>query len=84
MNPRVKSVRPLPNYKLELEFENSELREFDVMPYLDKGVFRELKDVNYFSRVKAAMGSIEWPHGQDLCPDTLFEDSQVTGSAGSR
>jgi hypothetical protein len=46
-----------------------------VMPYLDKGVFRELKDVNYFSRVKAAMGSIEWPHGQDLCPDTLFEDS---------
>lgn len=46
MNPRVKSVRPLPNYKLELEFENSELREFDVMPYLDKGVFRELKDVN--------------------------------------
>ena len=84
MNPRVRSVRPLPNYKFELEFENSELREFDVMPYWDKGVFRELKDVNYFSRVEAAMGSIEWPHGQDLCPDTLFEDSQVIDSVESR
>jgi hypothetical protein len=49
VNPRVRSVKPLPNYKLELEFENSEVREFDLKPYLDKGVFRELKNPNYFS-----------------------------------
>jgi hypothetical protein len=23
------------------------------------------------------MGSIQWPHGQDLCSDTLYEDSQA-------
>jgi hypothetical protein len=30
MNPRVRKVRPLPNYRLEIEFENAEIREFDL------------------------------------------------------
>ena len=77
MNPRVRNVRPLPNYRLEIEFQNSEIREFDLTPYLERGIFRELKDIEYFSRVQVCMGSIQWPHGQDLCPDTLYEDSQV-------
>ena len=75
MNPRVRNVRPLPNYRLEIEFESAEIREFDLTPYLERGVFRELKDIAYFSRVQVSMGSIQWPHGQDLCPDTLYEDS---------
>ena len=77
MNPRVRKVRPLRNYRLEIEFENSEIRQFDLTPYLDRGIFRELKNIAYFSRVQVSIGSIQWPHGQDLCPDTLYEDSQV-------
>jgi hypothetical protein len=77
MNPRVRKVRPLPNYGLEIEFENAEIREFDLTPYLERGVFQELKDMGYFSRVQVSMGSIQWPHAKDLCPDTLYEDSQV-------
>jgi len=77
MNPRVRNVIPLTDYRLEIEFENSEIREFDVKPYLNRGILKELKDIMYFSRVKVSLGSIEWPHGQDFCPDTLFEESQV-------
>ena len=77
MNPRVRKVRPLPNYRLEIEFQNAEIREFDLTPYLQKGIFGELKDIAYFSRVQVSMGSIQWSHGQDLCPDTLYEDSQA-------
>jgi hypothetical protein len=48
----------------------------DVRPQLDFGVFTELKDENYFRQVKPFLGSIAWPHGQDICPDTLYMDGK--------
>lgn len=80
MNPRVVEVKPNPDYSLTLRFTNGEVRRFDVRPYLDKGVFQELKDVRLFNSVRACLGSIEWLNGQDLCPDTLYLDSQPLSS----
>ena len=39
MNPNIKVAEPLPNYKLKVQLTNNELKEFDVAPYLNKGVF---------------------------------------------
>jgi len=75
MNPRVKKVAPLPNYRLFLEFTNGEQSIYDCGPLLDFGVFRELKDKPYFERVRAHDGAVAWPHEQDICPDTLYLDS---------
>jgi hypothetical protein len=81
MNPRVKEVRPMPEYKLRLTFANGEIRIFDVSPYLDKGVFRSLRDPAVFNSVRASLGSVVWADGQDFCPDTLYlESNPVTGS----
>jgi hypothetical protein len=44
-------------------------------PYLNKGIFKELKASKAFEAVKVSYGSIEWKGGQDLCPDTLYEES---------
>ena len=58
-------------------FENGEVRKFDVFPYLDQGVFRELKDKTIFNSVKPFLGSGMWKNGQDFCPDTLYLDSKT-------
>jgi hypothetical protein len=76
MNPRVKAVKPSSNYRLILTFENNEIKIFDVKPYLTKGIFRELKDLKLFNSVRPFLGSIAWANGQDLCPDTLYLDSE--------
>lgn len=77
MNQRVESVFPKSeNYTLLVRFTSGEERQFDVKPYLDKGFFRELQDRAYFNAVRVALGSIEWPNGQDFCPDTLYELSE--------
>jgi hypothetical protein len=76
MNPRVKAVRPNPDYTLTIVFDNGETRRFDVTPYLEKGIFRELRDLKNFNSVKAFLGSVQWRGGQDLCPDTLYMDSK--------
>lgn len=72
MNPRVTNVRPLPNYFLQITFSNSEVKNFDVNPYLNIGLFKELKDLSIFNSVKPFLGSIQWSNGLDLCPDTLY------------
>ncbi|MDO8444924.1 MAG: DUF2442 domain-containing protein [Deltaproteobacteria bacterium] len=76
MNPRVKSVRAIDNYKLELVFTNGERGIYDCSHLLDFGVFRELSDKYYFNLVKPLYGTVAWPHEQDICPDTLYLDSQ--------
>lgn len=75
MNPRVKRVLPLKNHLLELTFDNDEVRIFDVNPYLNFGIFSELKDESFFKSVKLFMGSVKWQNDQDFCPDTLYEES---------
>ncbi len=75
MNPRITAVTPLNDYKLLLNFTNGEQRIFDMSPYLDKGVFQQLRDKSYFNAVLISGGSIVWPEEQDLCPDTLYEKS---------
>lgn len=72
MNPIVKNVEPLHNYQLKISFDNGDERLFDVSPYLDKGIFTELKDESYFKSVRVVFGSVEWPHEQDFSYDTLY------------
>lgn len=75
MNPRVKRVKPNPNHTITLIFANDEVRVFDVRPYLDKGIFQELKTLRYFNAVQPCLGTVQWKNGQDFCPDTLYEES---------
>ena len=76
MNPRVKAVKPDAGYRLRLTFTNGEKGTYDCRPLLDFGVFQELRDDSYFRQVRAENGSVVWPHEQDICPDTLYVDSE--------
>ena len=72
MNPRVIAVEATNNHFLKLSFDNDETKLFDASPFLDKGIFKELQDYNYFKQVSVAFGSVEWPHEQDFSYDTLY------------
>ena len=71
----VKQVTPLPDYCLQLMFENNVEKMFDCKPYLNIGRFRELKDVQVFNSVKVSFDSIEWKNGLDLDPELLYQES---------
>jgi Protein of unknown function (DUF2442) len=77
MNPYVKQVRSLNNYQLHLTFENGEERIFDATPYLDRGIFKQLKEPNLFATARVVAGSIEWDKELDLSYDTLYLESQA-------
>lgn len=82
LGPRVREVKPEQGYRLLLTFTNGEKRVYDVSPLLGEGVFRELKDKSAFCSVQPWHGTVQWAGGQDICPDTLYEDSlPVSGAA---
>ena len=77
MNPRVKTVKILEDYTLELEFDNGERGHFSLKPYLDYPVFRPLKDISLFKKAKATMGFVSWNKEIDLSHDTLYLEAKI-------
>ena len=70
----VKTIKPLPNYEIYVELMGGQKGIFDLKPYLDFGVFKELRDVNYFNQVSVILGAVTWPHEQDIAPETLMAE----------
>ena len=70
-------VKPIENYQILLTFENNEKKIFDMKPYLDKGIFSELKDEKKFRSVRVSFDSIEWCNQADLDPEFLYEKSKA-------
>ena len=69
-----KVVKPLPDYRIYVEIEDGRRGVFDMKPYLNLGVFRELKDEHYFNQVGILFGAVTWPHEQDIAPETLIAE----------
>ena len=83
MNPQVTHLTPQAEHRLLLEFANGETRLFDLTPWLDKGVFRALRDSPEFAQARVVDGSVEWPGEIDLSYDTLYLRSVVVAPATS-
>jgi hypothetical protein len=74
MNWDVKVVKPLIDYKIYVELDDGQRGIFDLKPYLDRGVFQELKNIHYFNQVDIVFGAVTWPNEQDIAPDTLLAE----------
>lgn len=70
----VVSVKPLPDYRLRVVLSDGRKGIFDVSPYLDKGVFRQLRDPAYFVRVKQVFTGVGWPNEQDISPFRIADE----------
>jgi hypothetical protein len=68
----VKYAIHLEGYKLKLEFNNGETKEVDLKNYLNKPIFKPLKDLDYFAKFKLNPFTIEWDNGADFAPEFLY------------
>jgi len=70
--PAVVSVFPLSDYVIKLIFANGEIKRFDMKPYLEMGIFQELKEENMFKTVRISFDTICWANDADIDPETLY------------
>ncbi len=73
---KVKKVSANNDYTLSVELSDGRSGIFDVKPYMEKGVFKQLKDIGYFKQVKPFFCGITWPNEQDLSADTIAHELQ--------
>nr|VFK61727.1 MAG: Protein of unknown function (DUF2442) [Candidatus Kentron sp. TC] len=59
MHPFVIKVTVAENYRLWIEFDNSENGILDMAPYLGFGVFRKLQDLAVFNAARVAFDTVE-------------------------
>ena len=50
-------------------------RLYDFKKNLTFSFYEKLKDPQYFKKVKSVETTIEWPNGEDIDPNELYENS---------
>ena len=77
MEPELKEVKANSDYTLILTFNNGEVKIFDMKPYLNLGIFKELKDLKLFNSVRKSFDTVEWPNEADIDPEILYNESKA-------
>lgn len=59
-------------HRLELVFHDGRTKTVDFSVWLVGPVFEPLKDIAYFQRFFVEAGTVTWPNGADIAPETLY------------
>lgn len=76
---RIKSVKPVRDFIVSVNFTDDTEREINLEPYLRGKVFEEIRrNPNAFQAMKIdeRMGTIVWENGADIDPDVLYHNLQ--------
>ncbi len=87
--PQVRAVRVIPPFGLELRFNDDKVRRIDLGPAsqstLKGPVFEPLRDPAFFAQahLDAEGGTVAWPNGADIAPESLYEDFNLLHQDGA-
>ena len=65
------------DYQIELVFNDGSIGTVDFAQWLTGPVFEPLKDREYFRRFFVDGGTVAWPNGADIAPETLYEQARA-------
>jgi len=68
-------------YRIRLTFDDDHQKTIDFGQWLNGPVFEPLKDRAYFRRFFLDGGTVAWPNGADIAPETLYDQEGVAEDA---
>ncbi|MGC9387355.1 MAG: DUF2442 domain-containing protein [Hydrogenovibrio sp.] len=77
--PRIKSASAIDNHTLMVEFDNNEMKKYDVSPLLNKEMFAPLNNPVLFKAVKVEQGGVAvvWNSEIDISEYELWKHGQT-------
>ena len=75
----VVEVRYVKDHTVWVRFQDGTSGEVDLRESLRGPVFEPLRDIEYFKQVSVdpEIGTIVWPNGADIAPETLYQRVRV-------
>lgn len=70
-------AKPVKAYIVECVFSDFRRAKIDLRKYIGRGIFKPLLDTKKFKALKvdAELGTIVWPNGADIAPETLYKNA---------
>jgi hypothetical protein len=68
-------------YTIHLTFNDGVESAIDFAQWLQGPVFEPLKNLSYFQRFFLEGGTVTWPNGADIAPETLHELAKSSEAA---
>jgi hypothetical protein len=79
---RACDLKVLPGWKLSVKFNDGLVGLVDISDLIysnDPGIFSALRDPSYFALAYLDYGSVAWPNGADLAPETMYKAIRDSG-----
>lgn len=67
-------------FRIHLTFNDGLEATVDFQPWLTGPVFEPLQRLAYFRKFFLDGGTVAWPNGADVAPETLYDAARVTRS----
>lgn len=78
---RVISAEYVKAYQLRLRFSDGAEKVVDFSRWLHGEIFRPLTNKRHFKRFFIAGGTVCWPNGADVAPETLRNSDEASSAA---
>ena len=79
--PAVVEAQYRGDFKIWLAFNDGIRGTVDFADWLTGPVFEPLRDPAYFARFFVEGGTVTWPNGADIAPETLHERAKASAAA---